>query len=73
MRKTFLAAALAAGLVASQPALLDTFWAFLTSLWEQSSPDAGCGSDPNGGCGPRPQPQTDEGCGSDPNGCPKGS
>lgn len=72
MRKTFLAAALAAGLAASQPALLDSFWTFLTSLWGESTPDAGCGGDPNGGCYPRP-PQSDAGCGGDPNGCPKGS
>ena len=72
MRRTVIALALI-GSLASQPSLLDTFWSFLSSVWSESNPDAGCGSDPNGGCRPVPQPQTDAGCGSDPNGCPKGS
>jgi hypothetical protein len=70
MRKTLIAAALSAAML-GQPALLDTFWTFLSSLWEESSPDEGCGADPNGSCAP--PPQTDAGCGADPNGCPKGS
>jgi hypothetical protein len=70
MRKTLTALALTATLI-SQPALLDSFWTFLSSLWEESTPDAGCGADPSGRC--NPQPQIDEGCGADPSGCPKGS
>lgn len=70
MRKTLVTLALAGALI-SQPALLDSFWTFLTSLWEESNPDAGCGFDPSGQCIPRPQ--TDEGCGFDPSGCPRGS
>jgi len=67
MRKTFLVLALAA----SQPTLLDSFWDYVSSLWGESSPDVGCGGDPDGRCAPQPQP--DEGCGGDPDGCPKGS
>ena len=70
MRKTLMAVALSAAML-SQPALLDSFWAFLSSLLADSSLDEGCGADPNGGC--NPQPQADEGCGADPDGCPKGS
>ena len=70
MRKTLMALALTGALI-SQPALLDSVWTFLSSLWGESSPDEGCGFDPSGQC--TPQPQGDEGCGFDPDGCPKGS
>jgi hypothetical protein len=70
MRKTLVALALTGALI-SQPALLDSVWTLLTSLWEESSPDAGCEFDPSGQCNPQPQP--DAGCEFDPDGCPKGS
>lgn len=70
MRKTLVALALSAAVI-GQPALLDKVWTFLTSLWDQSSPDEGCGFDPNGQCVPPPRP--DAGCGFDPDGCPEGS
>lgn len=71
MRRTIIALALI-GSLASQPAVLDTVWSFLSTIWSGSTADAGCGSDPNGRCIPAP-PQADAGCGSDPDGCPKGS
>ena len=70
MRRTVIALALIGSLV-SQPSLLDTFWSFLSTIWSESNPDAGCGADPDGRC--RPAPQQEAGCGADPNGCPKGS
>lgn len=72
MRRTLIALTLI-GSLASQPSLLDTFWSYLSTIWSESTLDAGCGSDPNGGCRPAPPPDSDAGCGSDPNGCPKGS
>jgi hypothetical protein len=71
MRKALVALTLAAALAAGRPAVLDHLWTLLTSVWSASSPDAGCGMDPDGRCNPAPQP--DEGCGMDPNGCPQGS
>jgi len=72
MRRTLIALALI-GSLAGQPSLLDTFWSFLSTIWSESTPDAGCGSDPDDPCLPAPPPESDAGCGSDPNGCPKGS
>lgn len=72
MRKTILALALI-GSLASQPSLVETVWNFVSSIWSESTRDAGCGSDPNGGCIPAPPPVSNAGCGSDPNGCPEGS
>ena len=72
MRRTLIALALV-GSLASQPSLLDTFWSFLSTIWSESGPDAGCGADPDGRCSPVPPPETDAGCGADPDGCPKGS
>lgn len=71
MRRTLIALALI-GSLASQPTFLDTVWSFLSTIWSEAASDAGCGSDPNGGCLPAP-PEPDAGCGSDPNGCPEGS
>lgn len=72
MRKAFLALALAGSLF-TQPTVVETVWSFLTTIWSESSSDAGCGADPNGGCFPVPQPESDAGCGADPNGCPEDS
>lgn len=72
MRRTLIALAFI-GSLASQPSLLDTFWSFLSNIWSESTPDEGCGADPNGRCSPVPQSLPDGGCGADPNGCPKGS
>lgn len=71
MRQTLIAVTLTAALLAGRPALLDQIWALLASFWSESTSDAGCGADPNGGCKPAPQLQSDAGCGADPNGCPK--
>lgn len=71
MRKALIALTLTASLAAGGPALLDQVWSLLTSVWNPSTADEGCGMDPDGRC--RPAPQIDEGCGMDPNGCPKGS
>jgi hypothetical protein len=71
MRKSLVALTLAAVLAAGRPAFLDQLWALLTAAWSESSPDEGCGADPDGRCYPAPQP--DEGCGMDPSGCPQGS
>jgi hypothetical protein len=71
MRKALIVLALAGALVAGPSALLDPLWSLLSTVWSESSPDAGCGFDPDGGCNPAPRP--DEGCGADPSGCPKGS
>jgi hypothetical protein len=72
MRRTVIALTLIGSLV-SQPSLLDTLWSFLSTVWSESSPDEGCGADPDGRCRPVPQLQHDEGCGADPDGCAKGS
>jgi hypothetical protein len=71
MRQALVALTLAAALAAGRAALLDPLWNLLSSVWSESTPDAGCGFDPSGLCNPTPQP--DEGCGMDPNGCPQGS
>jgi hypothetical protein len=71
MRRTLLALTLAGTFAAGQAGILDPLWALFTSVWSESSSDAGCGLDPDGEC--IPTPQIDEGCGLDPNGCPKGS
>jgi hypothetical protein len=70
MRKAFLILTLATSLVAGR-ATLEPLWGLLSSFWSESSPDAGCGWDPDGLCNPQPQP--DAGCGFDPLGCPQGS
>lgn len=70
MRKTLIALALI-GSLAGQPSLLDTFWSFLSTIWSESTPDEGCGADPDGRCTPAPQPRPSEGCGADPDGCPE--
>ena len=49
---------------AASTQLLGRFWGFLKSAWGET----GCRLDPDGGCAPAPQPQTDEGCHLDPNG-----
>jgi hypothetical protein len=73
MRRTLLAAALAASLTPTVSSnLFNPLWSLLSSLWAAPQPDAGCGWDPNGRCLIAPQP--DEGCGWDPNGrCQPGS
>lgn len=72
MRRSLFALALAVPLLTTYPAGgLDTLWTLLSSLWGESTPDAGCIGDPCGGY--NPSPQTDEGCIGDPSGCPKGS
>ncbi|HWM89823.1 MAG TPA: hypothetical protein VN493_03580 [Thermoanaerobaculia bacterium] len=71
MRRALIALALTASMLTSQPTLVDSVWSFLSAIWSQSSPDAGCGADPNGRCAP--QPRIDAGCGADPDGCPEGS
>lgn len=67
MRETFIALALAGGLAAGRPTLVDHAWSLLASIWGESSPEGGCASQP-GGC--TVTPQTDEGLGMDPNGKP---
>ncbi len=62
---TFVLSGFLAGSLATQPNLLDQIWSLVLS-W--SSPDAGCGMDPNGNCQPALPAQTDEGCGMDPSG-----
>ena len=62
MRRTLVAVTLAAALAAGRPTLLEQVWSLLTAAWS----DAGCGMDPDGQCGPAPQP--DHGCGMDPDG-----
>lgn len=70
MRRSFLALAVAASLVTSQPTLLGQLWDLLAAIWSDSSADEGCGFDPNGRCTPAPQPESDAGCGFDPDGAP---
>jgi hypothetical protein len=87
MHKALVVLTLAAALAAGRPAFLDQIWSLLSPVWSESSPDAGCGADPNGLCIPAPRaeegcgadpsgrctPAPDAGCGFDPNGCPQGS
>ena len=70
MRRILIAVALIATLTWStgSAGFLDPLRAFLTSLWSESSSDAGCGMDPSGRCIPASQSGSDEGCGMDPDG-----
>jgi hypothetical protein len=69
MRRSLLVFALALPLLTAHPAGgLDTLWTLLSSLWSESTSDAGCEMDPSGSCKPLPQPQTDAGCEWDPSG-----
>ena len=70
MRKTVLVLTLL-GSLASQPSMLETVWSFVSTIWSESTADAGCIGDPNGGC--IPKPQSGEGCRPDGTGCPEGS
>lgn len=70
MRRSLLAATLAASLAVpavGQLGGLDSFRAFLASLWRIVTAEEGCRMDPDGRCSPA-QLQTEEGCGMDPNG-----
>jgi hypothetical protein len=72
MRRMLLLVAVTAPLLGS-PQLFDPLWALVSTLWNGSTVDAGCGFDPYGSCRTAPQPQPDAGCGWDPFGCPQGS
>jgi hypothetical protein len=63
MRPTLVAVVLSASLLASSPWDL---WGFLSSIWNGSFVENGCGADPDGRCGSAAA--VDNGCGADPNG-----
>lgn len=66
MRRSFLALAVTASLVTSQPSLLGQLWDLLAAVWSEPAADAGCIFDPSGRC--TPAPRSDAGCIFDPNG-----
>lgn len=73
MPKTLTAFVLALTLsLTATPSLLDSFWASLSALWNDT--EGGCGMDPNGRCLPAPPDHADAGCTMDPDGrCNPGS
>ena len=67
MRRSLVAAALTASLLAGPAQLLPPFWTLLSSLWSGAMEKAGGGADPFGLQAPAPpQPTTDAGGGWDP-------
>ena len=69
MRRSLVAAALAASLLAGPAQLFHPLWDLLSSLWSGVTEKAGGGADPNGLQAPAPPPPTtDAGGGWDPNG-----
>jgi len=69
MRRSLVAAALTASLLAGPAQLFPPLWDLLSSLWSGGTVKAGGGADPNGLQAPAPPlPTTDEGAGWDPNG-----
>jgi len=69
MRRSLVAAALTASLLAGPAQLFHPLWDLLSSLWSGVTEKAGGGADPNGLQAPAPPPPTtDAGGGWDPNG-----
>ncbi|HEY4562312.1 MAG TPA: hypothetical protein VIJ36_04990 [Thermoanaerobaculia bacterium] len=69
MRRSLVAAALAASLLAGPAQLFHPLWDLLSSLWSGVTEKAGAGADPFGLQAPAPPPPTtDAGAGWDPNG-----
>ena len=67
MRRSLVAAALAASLLTGQAQLFPPLWDLLSSLWSGVAEKAGPGWDPNGLQAPAPPPPTtDAGAGWDP-------
>lgn len=69
MRRSLVAAALTASLLAGPAQLFHPLWDLLSSLWSGVAEKEGGGADPNGRLAPAPPlPTTDAGAGWDPNG-----
>lgn len=68
MRRSLVAAALTASLLAGPAQLFHPLWELLSSLWSGVTEKAGGGADPDGRLAPAPQPPptTDAGAGADP-------
>jgi hypothetical protein len=68
MRRSLVAAALTASLLAPGAGQPHPLWAFLSSLWSGITEKEGGGADPNGSHALAPRPTTDAGGGADPDG-----